>query len=101
MSKDTIYRQLAIETIRKCAVKEVTPAYMLIDKAEAMTELMNLPSAEPEPSELARDIATIIEDEMDMRVVLKNAELEPCDFCVYKDDCDEMRIYCPARGVTE
>lgn len=45
MSKDTIYRQDAIDTIRKCLVKEVTPAYMLIDKAEAMTELMMLPSA--------------------------------------------------------
>jgi len=45
---DLIDRKTAIETVRKCAVKEVTPAYMLIDKAEAMTELMMLPSAEPE-----------------------------------------------------
>lgn len=45
---DLISRQAAIETVRKCAVKEVTPAYMLIDKAEAMTELMMLPSAQPE-----------------------------------------------------
>ena len=45
---DLISRQAAIETVRKCNVKEVTPSYMLIDKAEAMTELMMLPSAQPE-----------------------------------------------------
>jgi hypothetical protein len=45
---DTIYRQAAIDAARKCNVKEVTPSYMLIDKAEAMTELMMLPSAQPE-----------------------------------------------------
>ena len=43
---DTIYRQAAIDAVRKCSVKEVTPAYMLIDKAEVMTELMMLPSAQ-------------------------------------------------------
>jgi len=45
---DTIYRQAAIDVARKCSVKEVTPAYMLINKAEVMTELMMLPSAQPE-----------------------------------------------------
>ena len=45
---DTISRQAAIDAVRKCSVKEVTSAYMLIDKAEAMTELMLLPSAQPE-----------------------------------------------------
>lgn len=46
MSKETIYRQDAIDVARKCSVKEVTPAYMLIDKAEIMTELIKLPSAQ-------------------------------------------------------
>ena len=46
--KETIYREDAIDLVRNCNVKEVTPAYMLIDKAEVMTELMMLPSAEPE-----------------------------------------------------
>ena len=27
------------------------------------------------------------------------AEPEPCDFCANRDDCDDMRIYCPARPV--
>jgi len=44
---DLIDRKTAIETVRKCAVKEVTPAYMLIDKSEVMTDLMRLPSAQP------------------------------------------------------
>ena len=44
---DLISRQDAIDVARKCSVKEVTPAYMLIDKAEVMTELMMLPSAHP------------------------------------------------------
>lgn len=47
---DTISRQAAIDVVRRCSVKEVTPAYMLIDKAEVMTELMMLPSAQPEPT---------------------------------------------------
>lgn len=38
----------AIDVVRKCPIKEVTPAYMLINKAEVMTELMMLPSVEPE-----------------------------------------------------
>ena len=36
-----------------------------------------LPSAQP--SQVARDIATILENEKDMRVVLKNAEREQND----------------------
>lgn len=47
-SSDLISRQAAIDTVRKCSVKEVTPAFMLVDKAEVVTELMMLPSAQPE-----------------------------------------------------
>ena len=46
---DLISRQAAIDVARECPVKEVTPAYMLIDKAEVMTELMMLPSEQSEP----------------------------------------------------
>lgn len=45
---DLINRHDAIDAARKCPVKEVTPAYMLIDKSEIMTELMLIPSAEQE-----------------------------------------------------
>ena len=46
--RDLISRQAAVEAARKCSVKEVTPDYMLIDKAEIMTELMMLPPAQSE-----------------------------------------------------
>lgn len=45
---DPISRAAAIDVIRKCPVKEVTPAYMLINKAEVITELMMLPFAQLE-----------------------------------------------------
>ena len=45
---DLINRQAAIDAVKKCNVKEVTPAYMLIDNADAMMELRLLPSVEPE-----------------------------------------------------
>ena len=45
---DQISRKAAIDVARKCIVQEVTPACMLIDKAEIMTELMMLPSIQPE-----------------------------------------------------
>lgn len=32
---------------------------------------------------------------------LPSAELTPCDLCMYNGDCEDMRIYCPARGRTE
>ena len=45
---DLISRKAAIDTVRRCLVKEVTPAYRLIDKADVITELTMLPSAEQE-----------------------------------------------------
>lgn len=39
------------------------------DKEIAIDCLRNLPFVQPEPSEVARDIATIIENEKDMRVI--------------------------------
>ena len=58
---DTIYRQAAIDAVRKCSVKEVTPAYMLINKAEVMTELMMLPSAQPEQPPEIQDILNYLD----------------------------------------
>ncbi len=45
---------------------------------EIKRELEKLPSAQPEPSQVARDIATIIENEKDMRVVLQQPRWIPC-----------------------
>lgn len=38
---------------------------------EVLEIIESMPSAEPEPSQVARDIATIIENEQDMRVILE------------------------------
>lgn len=31
---------------------------------------------------------------------LPSVQPEPCDVCVHKDDCGDMRIYCPAERRT-
>ena len=41
-----------------------------------MTTANEIPSVQPEPSQVARDIATIIENELDMRVIERNAQPE-------------------------
>ena len=46
-----------------------------------------LPSADPEPSQLAKDIAKILENDQDMRVILRNAESE----IVRCKDCKHIR----------
>jgi len=57
-----------------------------LDKApksysDGLTDAYNLicqfPSAQPEPSQVARDIATIIENEQDMRVIARSTQPEP------------------------
>ena len=63
LATDTISRQMAIDIVRKLSVKEVTPAYMLIDKTDAMTELMMLPSAQPD-NRLSK-IADLVEGTID------------------------------------
>lgn len=51
MSDDTIYRQAAIDAIRHSPIIEVQPAYMLIDKADVLKNLVMLPPAQPNPQE--------------------------------------------------
>lgn len=53
-------------------IGEDTKEVRLIRAEKVQDALQNLPPAQPE--DIARDIATIIENEKDMRVVLKNAE---------------------------
>ena len=77
MSKDTIYRQAAIEALEakkdKSAKGDMGCFYNTIIQND-IDALKGLPSAQPE--QIARDIATIIENEKDMRVILKNTEPE-------------------------
>ena len=60
---------------------------------QALEEIMELllPSAHPEPSQVARDIATIIENEKDMRVIERNAESErKKGKWIYSDDDEPL-----------
>ena len=47
-----------------------------------------LPSVDPEPLQLAKDIARILENDLDMRVILKNAETEivRCKDCKFRNE---------------
>ena len=45
---DLISRQAAIEAVRHSPIIEVQPAYMLIDKGDALKNIVMLPSAQPE-----------------------------------------------------
>lgn len=77
---DYISRQAAIEVID--AVFPVDPMKseyvqgIACGAALAKTYVEQLPSAQPQ--DIARDIATIIENEKDMRVVLKQPRWIPC-----------------------
>ena len=77
---DLISRQAAIDAFcSHCYVSrpETCSTIQEGDKwCEEVYTILNLPSAQPEPSQVARDIATLIENEQDMRVILKNAQAE-------------------------
>lgn len=40
-------------------------------------------------------------DVIDTLTELPSAQLDPCDVCAHKDDCGDMRIYCPAERRTD
>ena len=68
---DLISRKAAIDAI---AEHLGIPAANWKDIAKEW--LKDLPTAQPEPSQIACDIATILDNEQDMRVILKNAQPE-------------------------
>lgn len=71
------YTGLAVEDVKK-----VTD--------EVVKELKKLPSAQPEPSQVARDIATIIENEKDMRVIAEQPiRCKDCRYAVKGQDADD------------
>lgn len=48
LATDCISRQAAIDAVRHSPIIEVQPAYMLIDKADVLKNIVMLPSAQPE-----------------------------------------------------
>lgn len=84
-SNGCISREVAIDAAEK--ESQVDGAYGYMDTKSIVDLLNDLPSAQPEPSDVARDIATIIENEKDMRVVLQNSaqpEIIYCKDCKWK-----------------
>ena len=69
---------------------------MAITALELFGNAEQLPSAQPE--QIARDIATIIENEHDMRVILQNAERTETNSCENKrtethESCTDCPLY--------
>lgn len=74
--------EVPMRLVRQAFEKLPEPCEDMISRQEAIDELESygefiainiikeLPTAQPEPSQIARDIATIIENEQDMRVIL-------------------------------
>ena len=60
---------------------------------DAVFFIKNAPTIEPEPSQVARDIAAIIENEMDMRVIARSAKPQwiPCSERL-PDELEEVNV---------
>lgn len=74
---DLISRQAAIDELAKFvpyAICDVSTESYTNGLTDAYNLICQLPSAQPQ--DIARDIATIIENEKDMRVIAKNAQPE-------------------------
>jgi hypothetical protein len=89
-SSDLIYRQAAIDAMNGLPKWIDTDYGVCLDYSDVMSVLGDaekLPSAQPE--QIARDIATIIENEQDMRVLLKNTERTETHSC----DCERTETH--------
>ena len=80
LSNDTISRQAILNGKMVAVISE-----QAIDVVP-VSYIKNLPSVQPEPSQVARDIATIIENEQDMRVMLSQPEIIHCQDCARNAD---------------
>ena len=90
---DYIDRQAAIEEI-----KAVFEWHDTVTMERMIEHFNNLPSAQPEPSQVARDIATIIENEQDMRVIARN-DIVRCKDC--KHNPKDEWFGCPMSHLSE
>lgn len=97
----TISRQQAIDALRAMQTYKLFAGddMLLIDQAGAQTELMLLPSAQPEPSQVARDIARIVENEKDMRILPKRGKWIKTARWGRVYYCDQCRNYLDFDGV--
>ncbi len=118
MSKDTIYRQDAIEVVRNMLgiVSPISDDVLLIDKAQVQTELMMLPSAESNIVTVTINIdekrLNEIVEEAERRLAAEAEDAEPrkgkwlddcggvkCSVCGYTiDDPYYVEDYCTKCG---
>lgn len=47
------------------------------------------------------DPLNVLTEVRDRIKALPSVQLDPCDVCAHKDDCGDMRIYCPAERRTD
>lgn len=90
---DLISRQAAIGLVRDICDAVMSGCESLYDS-----------EIEEEVYKDIREVDAILKCNKEVRIALRNlpsAEPEPCDFCIYNEDCEEMRLYCPARGRKE
>lgn len=104
MSKDTIYRQDAIDAADKIIARDTSGNNDVVKAMTAWKEFIKgLPSADPEKVLVAevKLSKNQIQTAVDNAVEKMRTELGPCDFCKHKDDCGYMLAYCPAERKEE
>ena len=112
---DLISRQAAIDAMAELQGRAASKGE-LTGISKAWKKIKKLPSAEPEPSQVARDIARIVENEQDMRILPKRGKwildrsgayccsecMEPCATYVMMKPRDKFCKMCGAKmEVTE
>lgn len=83
LATDCIHRQAAIDAIGN--VSDYNDGMVFEALSHAQRNVSLLPAVIPEPSQIARDIATILQNGHDMRVIERN-DIVRCKDCKYSDE---------------
>lgn len=89
--KRTVKRMRAIDADK--LLRDIEKYHVSDGKFQHWVQIQ--PTIEPEPSQVARDIATILENEQDMRVILKNAQPDLDEWCTDCAEYDKQKNSCP------
>lgn len=98
MAKTIIYLEDVIEALMECGDWYSDDDEARRGVSQCIGVIHDLPSAQPEPSQVARDIATIIENEQDMRVIERN-DIVRCKDC--KHNPKDEWFGCPMSHLNE
>ena len=95
---DLIDKQAAIDAIRQLPLVEIMHDVMMIDKAEAMTELMMLPSAQPELIEKAAYIRGFEQGRTQGMIDTKAEEVAQPELATnLQQTCNQLATDCISR----